>query len=821
MERTHLDLSPAKWIWAPSGRTLPNTFVCFRRDFEVGEGLLSAEGYVLAGSRYVLSVNGQRVQFGPAPADPRFEEADTVNLTGFLREGVNTLGFRVVYFGNGDGTWVTGRAGLIFCIRLQYRDGHGELLVSDEETAAKFDESHPAGMYKRWYLRSLQEQYDARRDTVGFDTPEYEDKGLFEPSMVLPGRADKPSVMNGNTDYLFDSYPEDTEHAAIRGREIPLVREEFVPAAGLYHCGTVEWKRDPEDWFRFRHPNAFTIREGLEVTEKGNEYRFTMPKDRAAYLTFVLPEDSCGFIDFTIEAPEGTVIEAMVQEGHDKEKNLWLDTQFYAWTRFICREGENHFVSFDYECFSYLQLHIRNAVGEIVIKKPGVLRRLYPVKAQAEIATSDPKIQKVLEAGLNTLRNSAVETSVDGMARERQQYSGDCDHQIRAFAYLYGIDEPIVRRFYETYGDGMSREGYYLDCWPAYDRLNRVAQRQLGLTAWGPILDHGVQYVMSTLRYTRESGDSSILEKNYPNFLKQAEYFLSLRGEDGMISAENPGTGYIWLDHDAFLLEKDGRVFTMQRDKKCLFNLYVAAMLRDSMAPICRQFGDYDLADRYTQAAEELSRRVIDTYFDAVSGMFYDNLPHWQEDRGKYVSDRTLATALIFGFVPCDPQNMLKALAERPDFLRLSYPANAVWRYQALAKYGETAVLTEELRTRWFHMLSVQKNNTLQEMYEAVTDSNEELSHCPLSPILAVYEYYAGVKCEGDKFRKFSLRPHMGNLPDLSFTLRTVSGEIRFAYKDGGITVTFPPTMEGEVILEGERVMLESGKVYALPESQR
>ena len=29
------DLSPARWIWYPSGRTLPNTFILFRRQLQL------------------------------------------------------------------------------------------------------------------------------------------------------------------------------------------------------------------------------------------------------------------------------------------------------------------------------------------------------------------------------------------------------------------------------------------------------------------------------------------------------------------------------------------------------------------------------------------------------------------------------------------------------------------------------------------------------------------------------------------------------------------------------------------------------------------
>src|ERR1035441_9911127 len=48
------DLSPAHWIWFPSGRTLPNTFILFRRTLQLAANPRRATGWVCADSRYRL-----------------------------------------------------------------------------------------------------------------------------------------------------------------------------------------------------------------------------------------------------------------------------------------------------------------------------------------------------------------------------------------------------------------------------------------------------------------------------------------------------------------------------------------------------------------------------------------------------------------------------------------------------------------------------------------------------------------------------------------------------------------------------------------------
>src|SRR5512139_2466095 len=75
------DLSPAKWIWYPSGRTLQNTFILFRRTLNLAAKPKRAAGWIAAESRYRLEVNGRWVQWGPAPSDPRWPEADPLDLS--------------------------------------------------------------------------------------------------------------------------------------------------------------------------------------------------------------------------------------------------------------------------------------------------------------------------------------------------------------------------------------------------------------------------------------------------------------------------------------------------------------------------------------------------------------------------------------------------------------------------------------------------------------------------------------------------------------------------------------------------------------------
>ena len=117
------DLRPAEWIWFPSTRVLANTFVLFRREFSLRSAPVRAIGWIAADSRYRLEVNGERIQWGSAPSDPRWQEADPIDLTSVLTTGLNVLGATVLFYGHGEGTWAIGKPGFLFWLEIEYADG--------------------------------------------------------------------------------------------------------------------------------------------------------------------------------------------------------------------------------------------------------------------------------------------------------------------------------------------------------------------------------------------------------------------------------------------------------------------------------------------------------------------------------------------------------------------------------------------------------------------------------------------------------------------------------------------------------------------------
>ena len=500
-----------------------------------------------------------------------------------------------------------------------------------------------------------------------------------------------------------------------------------------------------------------------------------------------MPEHLVGFPRFTIDAPAGTIVELIVRESHDPVTGpAWLENYLHHWTRFICREGLNEFETFDYESFQWLQLHIRNAARPVTIRDVGARRRVYAWPNPAEIRCGEPALQRLFAASVNTLYNCAQETNQDGGGRERQQYSGDCGHQQHAIRYAFG-EVRHGARYLQTFSQGMTLDGYFLDCWPAFDRLARLTQRQIGTTVWGPILDHGVGLNFDCWNHYLESGDLAALREPYPRLKRFAEYLRALRRADGLLPVEDLGVPTVWIDHWSY---------AKQGHKQCAFNLYAAAMFQHALASIAAAFGDDP--QPYRQLGAEIQQAAVARFWDKQRRLFIVG-----NDR---TCDRSLATSILFDQCPGnDTAAALQTLVECPSTMGLSYPANAVWRYWALAKCGRADVIVRDFRERWATMESVIHNNALQEIWDATRDSGAQFSHCPLAPLVMLYQCVAGIRPTAPGFASCEIRPQLADLGDLHLVAHTPRGPITFAAKreDGkhAVKVRVPEKCEATLVL--------------------
>lgn len=801
-----LDLSPAKWIWYPSKRTLPNTFILFRKSVNISKAIESAKGWIVGDSRYLLSVNGERVQWGPPPADPRFTEADPIDLKPLLVSGENVIGANVLYYGFGDGTWPVGKPGFIFNLKIKHTDGTEQSIVSDGTWNCQLARSWKPGQYKRWYLRSLQEEFDARKFPFRWDTASYELDNAWIHAEVLRGEATKTALSTNSSDYMYNSSSDGTV-TELRKRSIPMILESEQYQLELVEALELIWKRPVEDYFEMIVPNAYDVSGKISHSINGL-WEINLSPGKAVILTFKVFEQMVGWPFFSINAPEGTTIELLVQEGHQLYENGGppiMNNHFHSWTRFVCKDGENQFETYDFESIKWIQLHIHGAEGQIKLERPGIRRRKYDWPNPPKVQVSDKNLQKIIDACINTTYNNSLDNIVDGMGRERQQYSGDIGHMLHVHYRVFG-ERQLPARYLNTYSQGLTQDGFFLDCWPAYDRLNRLAQRQLDLTQWGPLLDHGVGFNFDCYHHYLYTGDLTDLEEVWPRLVRFFNYLKSIVDQEGLLPVENIGIPAVWIDHDAY---------KMQRHKQCAFNLYAVAMFKNAFMPLASVQGQTQLALEAQSFSESLLKQVFAKYWDASQKVYICNKPWIKEEGEERMCDRSLSTAVLFDLVPDqNSDRIIEVLVNKPASLGMSYPPNTNWYLWALGKAGRVDAIFSDFDERWIRLSSIHQNNTMQEAWHAVPDSSSQWSHAAIAPLITLYSDLAGIQPLQPGYKHFRIQPNPGSLELLELSNYTPHGSIGFSLKGKRgkriLKLSIPKGISGELVLdEREQVKLK------------
>jgi alpha-L-rhamnosidase len=756
-----LDLSPARWIWIGGTRALPNTVALFRRVVTVPRGVRRITGWITADSRYRLHVNGVRAGWGPAPCDPRVLELDPVDLTGHVRTGVNVLAVEVLFLGAGEGTYVAGRPGLLARLHLELADGTVRHLGTDDRWQARVDRSRPPGTPRRSYLRGWQEKTDLRRcDRTWATHPESLDWGA---AVELDVPADRPPVHSDSADITGDVRLVET--GRLIERPIPPLHEDEVIDAELVDSGAVDWATDPDDWFDFRTPAPPALQPGAEFAD-----------GRGLYATYRLDRQRVGWPRVELRGPAGTVVEVITAEGHDPDRTGWLDSGPFSWSRVVLDGHPTSYEPFEYECAQWIQVHVRNPSAGTAIDGVSWRNREYRWPVRPSVAVADPRLQAVFEATLNTVRNSAQDSVVDGMGRERQQYSGDASHQLHVTRLFFGAHDQS-RRFLRTYARGMTRFGYFLDSWPGHDRVVRLGQREAGLTGWGSMIDHSIGFVFDCWNHYWETGDAVTPSALVPTLSRVVNYLAGWQNTHGLLPATGLGSPQVWMDHDAY---------ATQEDKTLAVNLYAVAMLDAAYAPLAELAGAAGEAGRAGRLSADLRSEVTRRYWHPGLRVFVANRPTAASDADVRLDDRSLATTVLYRLAPDgDAGAAAEHLASPGAQVGLSYPANAVWRFRALIRAGRLQPVLDELRRRWAVLPAVRFNRTLPEMWNSRPDSTDQFSHCAAGPAVALLEGLLGYTVTAAGGRRCRVAPLPGDVTDAAATVASAAGPLGLRVRAG------------------------------------
>ncbi len=379
----------AEWIWTKG--CSEDSYVLFRKEFELRDSLDSVTAYISAVDSYILWVNGEMVVIdgsvkrGPTPYDSYY---DTVEITN-LQAGENVIVLQVAFNGrSGDGSIVPvitdelgdeyTQAGMIFEMQA------GDTLIKSDET---------------WY--ALRNDAYRNRVTAGADYP-----GYLQSSMLAERNVYYDASLS-----LGDFTSKDYDC-------ISWEKATVISKAGDLPFGAL--------FDSFIQPIKF-----YEITDFENSLEY-VGETLAQDTTLVL--DCPGNIQFSyyfeIEAPAGKTITMYTDTYTDKQgMPNFKDT-------YVSSEGTQSYENYPWRSGSKL---IIEAEAGVTFTKIGYRESEYNGDKIGNFTSSNTDLNQLWQESLNTISICMRDTYMDCPDRERGPYMGDASNEIDAA--LYGYDE--------------------------------------------------------------------------------------------------------------------------------------------------------------------------------------------------------------------------------------------------------------------------------------------------------------------------------------------------------------------------------------------
>ena len=291
-------------IWAGPEAKGDGVAVVFRKIFQLARQPGKAEIFIFADARYILWVNGQYLERGPARFQPNGPEYDTVEIAPHLQAGANVVAVLVV--GNLSGGKV-----------MRHQPGLAAMLEGDGREILRTDASWHCTLENRYrtvaasWADIVDEQVDARVEDGDWTATNYDDS-RWNPSAPIDGQVWGP----------------------LTARRIPRLRETPV-SFQIQDGATLPVTLEPGQRLTFAPSHivqaypviSFTADAGTELAI--NPYKLNYTAKAGA--------QTC----FTLDTMGTTKVEIVVKQGRATITGFKLMERLYPYTRmgaFTCND---------------------------------------------------------------------------------------------------------------------------------------------------------------------------------------------------------------------------------------------------------------------------------------------------------------------------------------------------------------------------------------------------------------------------------------------------------------------------------------------------
>lgn len=728
----------------------------FRRTFEVEDPAAPRVVHVSADSRYLFFCNGVLLGRGPAKGDVHHHFFETYDLAPHLRRGRNVLAALVL-----DMSRVAHRPAQLGapCSVMTYAGGFvlagGELSTNASwkiavDTAHRFQNEGTTFEGYHGYF----EHRVARLIPPGWTTPEFDDRAWAAATVLY--RAER-----------FEDRRDPASPYGLLPRVIPLLHEgELASFAEVFAPGGGE---APGDWRTLLrgegevviapHAMAEVIADVGELTTAFPQLETAGGAGSVVRLRYAealrLPWDTPGAKMLGRPQSLANLASHYADEGtgwtFDRRGKLtgWSD----LWEPAGGGAGDagEIFEPLHWRAFRYVGVKIATGAEPLRIRRLGYRFTAYPYQIEGAFGCADPKLERVWDVALRTMRLCSHETFEDCPYYEQMQYAGDTMITARLGMLVAG-DYRLARQALLHFDWSRLPEGLTQSRYPS--RLRQV------IPSWS------LHWITMVRDYLYCSGDLATATALLPGVRAVLDWFGRHAEADGL-----PGRLPYWNITDWCPWWPRGVVPGADAGPTCIISAqYIGAL--DEVADLCRHAGRTAEADRYAGTADDLRRALHARFWSKSEGLYLDR------PDGPEMSQYGNAWAIVCGAAGARQRGrMLKRFPHDPKLA----PGSFFWwhaGFRALARAGAYDRLPEFLGP-WHEMIALGLSTLAEE-----TTYWRSLCHAwSAHPAIEFLTGILGVAPRTPGFATIDITPHRCGLEHARGAVCTPRGPVRVAWR--------------------------------------
>ncbi|MDP4209150.1 MAG: alpha-L-rhamnosidase C-terminal domain-containing protein [Bacteroidota bacterium] len=701
--------------------------------------------HVSADNHYKLYVNGKLASIGPSRGDLHYWHYETVDISGLLAAGKNTV---VAMVWNEAEYRPEYQVSLRTSFIIQGNTSVEEILNTDNTWKCVEDKAFSPIF---GYFASINGQFVDMNKTVSNWNSSEVDENSWPNAVNLWGG--QPKGLSDGFGYM-------------------LVPSPLPPMEMTYQPITVVRKVQGMDSFSaLKLPLTISANKKvvilLDQTHETNAYpTITFSGGKGAGL-------SLGYA------------EALYEKGSNFKRkgnrNEVEGMEFRGLKDSITSNGQpgQSYTSFNFRTFRYVQLLVQTSNEPLVIDSLYGTFTAYPFKAEAAFNSDNNEIPEILNTGWRTARLNAYDNYFTGQYYERLQYIGDARIQAM-ISYFYSSDNRLTRNALEQIDESRLPEGVTLSRYP-------TQSTQI-------IPTFSLLYIGMLHDYWMYRNDTSFIKDKLTSVRAILGFFSKYQQADGSLH-NTPYWNFVdWADAKGWDFgsppkSADGESALI--DMHLLWGYEWAAEMET-------QSGLSVYADLYRKKADQLKQTIRKKYWDEAKGLYADT-----RERTTF-SQHCNALALLTGVVSDENKLAFSKRLINDSSLTKCSMYFSYYLHQALIKGGLGDDYMNWLNP-WRESLKIGLTTWAEEPNLNTTRSD---CHAWASgPNVELFRTVLGIDSYSPGFSKIKIEPHLGKLTKISGEIPHPNGKISVSYvlkhNKWNINISIPQNTTGIFIWKG------------------